>query len=75
MSLSSSRSVQLESDVELVSDVELSELDKCRSSHSVDSVGLFVELTIFNACSGVSGWNLLSSGVGVAGLLDLKCSL
>ena len=53
--------------MELESDVELSELDKCRSSHSADSVGVFVELTIFNACSGVSGWNLLSSGAGVAG--------
>ena len=69
MSLLSSRSVELESDV------ELSELDTCRSSHSVDSVGVFVELTIFNAWSGVSDWNLLSSGVGVASLLDLKCSL
>ena len=55
MSLSSLRSVHLESDV------ELSEPDKCRSSHSVDSVGVFVERTIFNSCSGVSGWNLLSS--------------
>ena len=35
--------------------MELSELDKYRSSHSVDSVGEFVELTIFNACSGVNG--------------------
>ena len=34
-----------------------------------------MELTNFNACSMVSGWNLLSSGAGVAGLLDLKCSL
>ena len=64
MSLSSSRSVELESDVEL-------ESVKCRSSHSVDSVGLFVEFTILNACSGVSGWNLLSSGAGVAGLSAL----
>ena len=61
--------------MELKSDVELSELDKCRFSHNVDSVGVFVELTIFNACSAVSGWNLLSSGAGVAGLIDLKCNL
>ena len=69
MSLSSLRSVELKSDV------ELSELDKCRFSHNVGSVGVFMELTIFNACFGVSGWNLLSSSAGVAGLLDLKCSL
>ena len=51
MSLSSSRSVELE---ELaLSNVELSELDKCRSSHSVMCVGVLVDVTISNVCSGI----------------------
>ena len=36
-----------------LSDVELSELDKCRSSHSVVCVGVLVDVTIVNTCTGM----------------------
>ena len=53
MSLSSSRSIELEEFA--LSDAKLSDSILCRSLHSVVCAGVLVDLTISNACSGVNG--------------------